>query len=182
MDRKEFLRGCATGLCACAATCLPAGALAEPAKPDDWRLPFVKQRYAKLLGSLSQKMDKTALAAALQDVGAFCASQSETRAQKFRGDIEGYCKSFKEGALQDSAMDVTYDKARNTVTSAYNPGGDCTCPFNSLASKTPAVECECSVGWARHMFGIVMEREVKVALKESVLRGGKVCKFEITAA
>jgi hypothetical protein len=183
MDRKEFLKGCATGLCACATACLPKAAVAADApKPEDWRIPFVKQRYAKLLNSLSQKMDKTALAGALQDVGDFCASQSEERAKKFQGDIEGYCKSFKDGAQKDSTMNITYDKARNVVTSIYSPGGDCVCPFNSLASKTPGVECECSVGWVRHTFGIVLGKTPKVELKEAVLRGGKVCRFEITAA
>ncbi len=178
MDRKEFLKGCATGLCACATACLPVAAgAAEPAKPEDWRLPFVKQRYAKLLNVLSQKIDEPTLSAALQEMGAFCASQNEERARKFRGDIEGYCKSFKDGS-----MDVRYDKVRNLITSIYSPGADCTCAFNSLANKTPGVECECSVGWVRHNFGIVLEREPKVELKEAVLRGGKICKFEITPA
>ena len=180
MDRKEFLKACTGGLCACATACLSANAAEAPPKPDDWRLHFVKQRYAKLLSTLGQRMDQKQLAAALQDVGAFCASQSEERAKKFRGDIEAYCKSFKDGAMKDSSMDVTYDKARNVITSIYSPGADCTCAFNSLAHKTPGVECECSVGWVRHTFGIVLEHEPKVELKEAVLRGDKVCKFEIT--
>jgi hypothetical protein len=177
MDRKEFLKACTGGLCACATACLPAAAAEAPPKPDDWRLSFVKQRYAKLLNVLSQKMDGPALSAALQEMGAFCASQRDAETGKFRGDIEGYCKSFKEGS-----MNVSYDKARNVITSIYSPGADCTCPFNSLAAKTPGIECECSVGWVRHTFGVVLEREPKVELKEAVLRGGKVCKFEITPA
>ena len=180
MDRKEFLHTCAGGLCACAAACLTAPTetlAAEAAKQEDWRVPFVKQRYAKLLNVLSQKVDEPTLSGALQEMGAFCASQSEERARKFRGDIEGYCKSFKE-----DSMDVRYDKVRKVITSTYSPGADCTCAFNSLANKTPGVECECSVGWVRHTFGIVLEREPKVELKEAVLRGGKVCKFEITPA
>jgi hypothetical protein len=175
MDRKEFLKGCATGLCACAAACMPVAAgAAEPAKQEDWRGPFVKQRYAKLLASLEQKMDKTQMAAALQDVGAFCASQNDQKISKYRGDIEGYSKSF----VQDS-MSVVHDKARNIITAIYSPGADCTCPFNSVAHKTPAIECECSVGWARHTWGVVLGSEPTVELKESVLRGGKRCTFEI---
>jgi len=51
MNRKEFLKNCVCGLCSCAAVGLIAPESAPGADvkaPDDWRLPFVKQRYAKL--------------------------------------------------------------------------------------------------------------------------------------
>lgn len=177
MDRKQFLKTCATGLCACAAACLPKGALAEPAAPQDWRLPFVKRRYAKLIGSLSQRMEPAALSATLQELGGFCASELDAKTEVFRGNPQGFIKEAeKNGSV------VSYDPATKTYTSAYDPHGDCFCPFNSLAAKTPAAVCECSVGWTKHTWSIVLNQEAKAKLKEAVLRGGKVCKFEITAA
>jgi hypothetical protein len=77
---------------------------------------------------------------------------------------------------------VTYDTATKTYTSSYDPKGDCFCPLNGIAAKTPSAVCECSVGWTKHTWGIVLDKNVKVVLKEAVLRGGKVCKVEITAA
>jgi hypothetical protein len=177
MDRKEFLRGCATGLCACAAACLPTGALSEPAKTDDWRLPFVKQRYAKLISMLSERMNAETLAATMQDLGAFCAAQRDKEVEPFRGKPGAYiAQATKQGLV------VTHDAAANSYTSTFDPHGDCFCPLNSLAAKTPGAVCDCSVGWTKHTWGILLGKEPKVALKESVLRGGKVCKFEITAA
>jgi len=180
MDRKEFLKSCAGGLCACAAACLTApteASAADAAKPDDGRLQFVKKRYAKLLACFEQRMDKTQMAAALQDLGAFCASQNDQKISKYRGDIEGYIRSFAQGS-----MSVVHDNARNIITATYSPGADCSCPFNSVVHKTPAIECECSVGWARHNWGVVMGSEPIVELRESVLRGGKRCVFEIRPA
>jgi hypothetical protein len=178
MDRKEFLRGCATGLCACAAACLPkAAAAADAPKPEDWRLPFVKQRYAKLLNVLGERMDGKVLSASLQDVGSDCASQQDDQTAKFRGDPDGYCKEIAK-----SGSTVERDDARKVYVVSYDPKGDCFCPLNSVAAKTPATVCECSLGWTRHTWGIVLGKEPKAALLESVLRGGKVCKIEITAA
>jgi hypothetical protein len=174
MDRKEFLRGCATGLCACAAAGLPKAA-AEAPKPEDWRLPFVKRRYAKLLATLGEKVDGQALATSLQAMGDYCASESDDKTRKFAGDPDGYVAEIaKYGST------VTHDAARKVYVQTYDPKGDCFCPFNSLATKTPGVMCECSVGHTQHAWSIVLGKETKVVLKEAVLRGGKVCRFEIT--
>jgi hypothetical protein len=176
MDRKEFPRGCATGLCACAVASMPAIA-AETPKPEDWRLPFVQRRFAKLLGELGRRMDGPALTASIQELGEYCASENDERAKKFAGNPDGYVAELaKHGAI------ITCDDAGKVYTIAYDHKGDCVCPFNSLAARTPGVMCDCSVGYIRHAWSIVLQREVKVVLEEAVLRGGKVCKLEITAA
>jgi hypothetical protein len=64
MNRKEFLKNCACGLCTCAAAGLIAPESAPGAEArasDDWRWPFVKSRYAKLLEILSTRMDEKTL-------------------------------------------------------------------------------------------------------------------------
>ena len=58
MNRKEFLKNCACGLCTCAAAGLIApesASGAETKAPENWRLPFVKERYAKPLCILSSR-------------------------------------------------------------------------------------------------------------------------------
>jgi hypothetical protein len=37
----------------------------------------------------------------------------------------------------------------------------------------------CALGWQRHTWETLLQRPVKVELKESVLRGGRRCVFEI---
>jgi hypothetical protein len=177
MDRKEFLKACTGGLCFCAATALPSAAAETPPKPEDWRLGFVKQRWAKLLNVLGQKLDEPTLSASLQEMGAFCASQNDTRIKKYAGDLDGFCKE----TTSRGDTTIARDDARKVYTVTYTPGADCFCPFNSVSAKTPGAMCNCSVGWTRHTWGIVLKKEPKVALKDSVLRGGKGCVFEITA-
>jgi hypothetical protein len=175
MDRKEFLKGCVTGVCACAAACLPKTAFAADTQKDDWRLPFVKQRYAKLIKVLGQRMDDKALSASLQELGEFCAAQDDEKMAKFRGDPDGYCMEIEKHGTA-----VTRDKANNVYTTSFDPKGSCGCPLNG--EKTPGAVCECSIGWTRHTWTTVLGKAPKVVLKESVLRGGKVCKVEVTAA
>ncbi len=175
LDRKEFLKGCAGGLCACAASvCLPVAAEAA-AKPEDWRLQFVKQRYAKLMDILSRRMGTEGVSGALQELGSFCAAQRDETTNKFRGKVEDYRKF-----LGEHGSTANYDTERGVYTLVYDPGSTCPCSFAGGVGKTPGTMCDCSVGWARHNWGIVLESEPKVELKESFLRGGKVCKFEIT--
>jgi hypothetical protein len=174
VDRKEFLRGCAGGLCICAATCLPLPGEAADTAKEDWRVPYVRQRYAKLLDMLSQRMNGDELVGLMHDLGSFCSETGfAAKVAKFRGDTDGFMKFFGQG-------NVTAVRSETGFFVTYSPPGDCGCPLNSRASKTPGVTCECSVGWNRHIWGIVLEREPKVVLKDSMVRGGKHCVFEIT--
>lgn len=172
MDRKEFLRGCAAGACACVAALVPAANAAEPAK-EDWRIGFVRRRYAKLLASLGQRMDQPALAASLREMGDYCSSEQDAQTRKFAGNVDGFAKEIAKNGSSVERKD-----AKNYVLT-YDPKGDCFCPLASAATKTPGVMCECSAGWAAHTWSIILEKKVDVAVAESVLRGGKVCKFDI---
>ena len=177
MNRKEFLKNCAGGLCACAAVSLvPVSSLsaAEPAKNEDWRWTFVKQRYAKMLEILSGRMDEKALNETLHEVGSFCSSTQDDWTIKHRNDIEGYCKSIEQSSSGDHA---TYDREKGIVTMISPERTECWCPLN--CAKTPNVVCNCSLGWQKHTWETLLQKKVTVELKESVLRGGKRCVFEI---
>jgi hypothetical protein len=177
MNRKEFLKNCAGGLCACAAVSMvPAASLsaAEPAKNEDWRWTFVKQRYAKMLEILSSRMDEKALNETLHEVGSFCSSTQDDWTIKHRNDIEGYCKSIEQSSSGDHAA---YDREKGIVTMISPERTECWCPLN--CAKTPNVVCNCSLGWQQHTWETLLQRKVTVELKESVLRGGKRCVFEI---
>jgi hypothetical protein len=175
MNRTEFLRSCSGGLCACiVAPAVSAGA-SEAAVPQDWRLRFVRQRYAKLVGILSTKMDPKALDGVLHELGAYCSS-SDPRLTQYRGDLEGYCAHLKQTASGD---DVAVDRERNIITVTSPERTDCFCPWISVEHQTPAVVCNCSLGWQQATWETVTGKRVQVELKESVLRGGKRCVFEV---
>ena len=177
MDRKEFLRSCAGGLCACAVACVgtPAEA-AEAAKPEDWRPAFIKKRYAHLLEILSDKMGEGELDEILRAQGAYCSGQLSSMLEKYRGDVDGFGKFIKNSASGDF---VTYDREKGVITMTTGERPECFCPLNSVAVKTPGVVCNCSLGWQKNTWETLLQKKVRVELKEAVLRGGKHCTFEI---
>ncbi|HUO99098.1 MAG TPA: hypothetical protein VMU01_10540 [Rhizomicrobium sp.] len=173
MDRKEFLQACTGAACACAASCLPAGA--EPAK-EDWRWGFLQRRYAKLLGLLSETMDEKKLAETLFKLGTYCSAEYDEATAKFRGDVAGFAEHMRKTSSGDF---VEVDAKTGVVTMTSPDRTDCFCPLNGVAAKTPGVVCNCSLGWQTHTWETVLGKKVHVELKEAVLRGGKRCIFEI---
>ncbi len=179
MDRKQFLTACAAGFCGCAAASLiPASSLsaAEPAAPEDWRLRFVKERYARMLQILSDRMAPNELSQTLRDLGTFCSSRGDQFITQHRGDFEGLAKAIKQGSSGD---DVTWDREKGVITMTSPERTDCYCPLISRQQNTPPLVCECSLGWQQHTWETFLRKKVRVEMKETVLRGGKRCIFEI---
>ena len=177
MDRKEFLKSCACGICACAGASLirPAElSAAEPAKSDDWKLPFVKEHYAKLLRILADKLDDKTVNEILQQLGRYCASRMRV-INGHKGDIDGYISDFKKQYNED----ITYDREKGIVTVVGPERSDCFCPLIGIKQGTPKIACNCSLGWQQYTYETILGKEARVELKESVLRGGKRCVFEI---
>lgn len=177
VDRKEFLRTCAGGLCACAAACVTAPAAGAAIAPaEDWRVPFVKERYAKLMNVLLDKMGEKDLTATLHEVGGYCASTFGAALQKYRGDVDGFINFIKNDGSGDLPI---YDRERNVIIATSQERTDCICPLIGLSAKTPTVVCNCSMGWHQYAWETLLQKKVRVELKESVLRGGKRCTLEI---
>ncbi len=177
MDRKEFLKGCAGGLCACAVGCIAgSSAAAETAAPADWRVSFVKQRYAKLLETLLEKVGEDKLVETLHEVGGYCAGTFGPALEKYHGDVEGFAAYIKTVGSGDL---FSYDRATNTIHASSEERTDCICPLIGVAQKTPKVVCNCSIGWHQYAWEKLLGRKVRVELKESVLRGGKRCRLDI---
>jgi hypothetical protein len=174
MNRKQFLKTCAGGLCTCGTVGALTAAADTPAKAtDDWRLPFVKERYAKLLEILGTTVSTETLNDILRQLGRHCAS-TYPLIQEHRGDVDGFITEFKKRANED----IQYDREKGIVTVVGPERGDCYCPLVDR-QKTPAFVCNCSLGWQQFTYENLLGRNVTVELKESVVRGGKRCVFEI---
>ena len=178
MNRKEFLEHCAGGICACAVagSIAPAGAAAEPAKPEDWRLRFVKRRYARLLEILGRRMSGGELQETLTELGTCCAAFGDETTIKFRGNLEGFRDMVRKGVSGDL---ITYDLDHGLITTDSGERSDCFCPLLSAAEHSSPAACACSLGWQKHTWETLLQKPVTVTLKESVLRGGRRCVFEI---
>jgi len=176
MNRKDFLKNCACGLCTCAAAGLisPATAsAAETATKDDWKTPFLKQRFAKLLEILAGRLDEKTLNEILLELGRNCSS-SIAWIKEYHGDPDGYFKRLKQRWNEDA----TCDREKGVITVASAERTDCGCPLMSNR-YTPKLACNCSLGWQQQTFETILGGKVRVELKESLLRGGKRCIFEI---
>jgi hypothetical protein len=179
MNREEFLKTCVCGVCSCAlaGALAPAAQSATETKPaEDWRLHFVKQRYARLLEILSRRMDGGALNETLLELGGYCSGLGEKTLVKFRGDPDGYRQMVRQSLSGDS---ITYDWKNNVITMTSDERTDCFCPLISRLDHTPPVACHCSLGWQKHTWETLLQKPVTVELKESVLRGGTRCTFVV---
>jgi len=175
MDRKEFLKSaCGLGLCGCAlslfAAPLPARATEPPA--EDERLVFARYQLAKLLGFMATDAPAEIRAGILEKTGRECAKVSQLGI-KFKGDPERYFAAAKRAW----GTDITWDKSTSVLTVVV-PEGDCGCPLVDKR-RTPAVWCNCSVGYQKETFEAIFGRPVQVSLRDSKLGGARRCVFEV---
>lgn len=176
MNRKEFFRSCAGTLCSCSAATSLVGlqtAAAQTPPAEDWRLPFIRKRYAKLIEILSAKVSDAELSDILRQLGSYCASGSPLT-RKFHGDLDGFIREFKKVANED----ITYDREKGIITVVGPERPECFCPLIDTKTTSKKV-CGCSLGWQQQTYETLLDRKVRVELKESVLCGGKRCVFEV---
>jgi hypothetical protein len=176
MNRQEFIKTCAGGLCTCAvASTLGTARLAAEEKPakEDWRLPFAQARYGKLLDILTVQLGEPPLIETLRQLGGFCASGMQLLA-KHKGNVDAFIREFGEKYGEA----ITFDREKGIITIVGPERTTCFCPLVNTHT-TPKVVCNCSLGWQQQVYETLLEKPVEVTLKESVLRGGKHCVFEI---
>jgi predicted hydrocarbon binding protein len=175
MDRKDFLkRACGLGVCGCVASLLGVPDVLE-AQTDGvqaQRLAFAQHQVGKMLGFMASDVPAGTLARILEKTGRECARLGPLPAA-FRGKPEGYFIAAKKNWGTDFSWDK--DKGLITVTVAEGP---CTCPLVAYG-ETPALWCNCSVGYQQEAFETVFGKPVQVSLRESKLAGSKRCVFEV---
>ena len=176
MDRKDFLKNaCGLGVCGCALSLLgaPEPLHAEDAAVPDQRLAFARYQLAKMIGFMATDTTAGACAGILEKTGRECAKLGQLQV-KFKGDPEGYFAATKK----NWGTDCSWDKEKGIITVAV-AAGDCGCPLVD-SKRTPAVWCNCSVGYQKEAFETIFGRPVQASLKESKLSGSKRCVFEVT--
>ncbi|ACB75133.1 hypothetical protein Oter_1850 [Opitutus terrae PB90-1] len=84
--------------------------------------------------------------------------------ERQKGDIDGFIRESEQANDQ-----ITYDRERRIVTILGAERSDCGCP--SMENEhTPAIACDCALGWNRYVYETLLGRKFRVALKETVLR------------
>ncbi len=178
MDRKEFLKAaCGLGVCGCALNLFGATAplRADEAPAEDQRLAFARYQIAKMLGFMADDESAATCAGILEKTGRECAKLGQLGAG-FKGDPEGYFAA----AQANWGTEFAWDKGTGVITVSVAEG-ECGCPLVDM-KRTPAVWCNCSVGYQKESFEAIFGRPVQARLVESKLTGAKRCVFEITLA
>ena len=179
MNRKEFLKKiCLSGICACSGSELLSqnGTVTDDSKKapkEDWRFGFSRTRYTDLMRILQSKLSKKEFSEIIQALGRECSAGIDF-IKDYKGDLIGYLKELKRRWNEDS----TYDQEKRIIIVASQERTSCVCPLIDTEKVSDEV-CNCSLGWQKQTFETVLGKNVGVEIKESIIRGGKRCIFEI---
>ena len=185
MQRMEFLKSCASGICLCTAVGLlsqesaPAQSgrtnpEADPEKDElKWKLNAAQIRFAKLLQILNQNLDVPVKQKILQQVGADCSQSYRELAAKYKGNLRGFLDYISTKWVEKAE----YDEKAGTIR-ITDKAKQCTCPLVK-PGVTPKDFCNCTLGWQKAIYSVVSGKPVEAEIEESILRGGARCVFRI---
>jgi hypothetical protein len=183
MTRDEFIKTlCTLGACSCAGWMLETEGLAwAEEKPNEeietlkWKLNFMRVRFAKLVGILSANLDESTRKKVFESMGRECAKQFMDLTGKFKGNPEAFLEEIKKRW----AKETDYDKEAGRIR-VVDKSDDCTCAFVD-EQLTPPAFCDCTLGWQKETYSMILGQPVDAELEESILRRGKQCVFRIQA-
>lgn len=179
MTRDQFIKGCASGLCSCAAVALVPreAAFAQSESPEigalKGRIDACQVRFAKLVGILNGALEPPARKKVFESLGRECAQQYRDLTAKYTNDLKG----FLAMAQKEWVEKVDYDENAGTIR-IVDKGPNCSCPLVKQG-VTPPEFCDCTLGWQKEAYSAMLGRPVEAELEESILRGGRHCVFRI---
>jgi len=202
MSRKEFLTSvglCGASGCSCILGGRAASLFAQESKAEtppqakkprsQERIEFAEKWVTRFFDVFDANLDPETRKKLMMANGRACFLQwiKETGQQIKPVTLERFAYWVKSNVKDD-----TYHMDGSTIymqyTSAAETGqpskeGACLCPFiESKPAGLSPTYCLCSVGYVKVMHEMRFGRPVDVELLDSVLKGGKRCKFKITLA
>ena len=198
MDRKSFLKTLGkAGVCACAAAGGLRSALAlgpDQAKPGDTtperavkRMEFADHWVKRFFDVMDQTLDAESRRKLMTANGKTCfrewiqESKQEIKPINFEQWAEKVNKDAKREGLRVEGNVIYFQFNSSAETGQASAEGICLCP---MAESKPAgmspTYCLCSVGYVKEMHELRLGRKADVELLDSVLMGGKRCRFKIT--
>jgi hypothetical protein len=198
MDRKSFLKSIGkAGVCACAAAGGLRQALAltpEQAKPGDKtperavkRMEFADHWVKRFFDVMDQTLDEESRRKLMMTNGKTCLrewiqeSKQEIKPTSFEQWAEKAAQNPKREGLRVEGNVIYFEFDSSAETGEASAEGICLCPLveSKPAGMSPTY-CLCSLGYVKEMHELRFGRKAEVELLDSVLRGGKRCRFKIT--
>jgi predicted hydrocarbon binding protein len=96
--------------------------------------------------------------------------------------MSNWIHSGKERGYSIEGKAFAFEFVGSAETGQASPESICLCPMAEAqaAGKISPTYCLCSVGYVKEMHERILGRPVEVELVDSVLWGGKRCKFKMT--
>jgi predicted hydrocarbon binding protein len=146
----------------------------EQEKEMSQKSEFLHNWISNLMKNMEQHLDEKRRIDLLEECGRNCAKRhAQKEASKQKGNLEGWIGTMKKWVGSDNVQ-----REKSSVRVIYNK---CFCPLvqdaSPLMSKT---YCNCSRGWLKEVFETVMEKPVEVRMEDSIMMGGKQCRFTIS--
>jgi hypothetical protein len=203
IGRKTFLAtlgkaGAGACMCAAAAGMRAAfGGQTAAAKPGDKTLERAAKRMEFADGWVRrffEAMDKTLDEASRQRLmlangrSCFAAYAGPPKKQPDKDALEKFTAWIaSQGKGKGYSIDgkvISFEFVGSAETGQASPESICLCPMAEAqkAGQISPTYCLCSVGYVKEMHERRLGRPVEVELVDSVLRGGKRCKFRMTVA
>lgn len=176
--RRSFLRSaCLMGFCSCAGPNADAEAGVQAARDAEQPPPGMPRKWIATLLPLMATIDPDEARRVLER----CSSSHyedlamDDTVARFRGDVS----SFIEFLRREWGWVVDFDPGSGIVLVNENKAA-CVCPLISPEHGSDlGMLCSCSEGFAERMFSAVTGGAVQAEVTESILRGGKRCRYRI---
>ncbi|HVP12681.1 MAG TPA: DUF6144 family protein [Phycisphaerae bacterium] len=200
MSRKEFLSAIGKGgtcSCLCAMFCAADLASASepptdtPSSPPDRRIKkrmeFVDQWVPRFFGVMDETLDEADRKKLMMANGKVCHREylksigRKITPVPFEKWAEAVKQRVTDGSFRVEGRVVYFQYMSSAETGLPAAEGACLCP---LVETKPAglsgTYCLCSLGYVKDLFEQTLGTKVDIELVDSVLKGGKRCKFKIT--
>jgi hypothetical protein len=198
MDRKSFLKSigkAGAGACAAAGGLKAAlGWTAGQAKPGDRtaeravkRMEFADHWVKRFFDIMDKTLDADSRRKLMMANGKTCfrewitESKQEIKPVDFAQWAEQAAKDQKREGLRVEGNVIYFEFDSSAETGQSSAEGICLCPL--VESKPAGISptyCLCSLGYVKEMHELRFGRKAEVELLDSVLLGGRRCRFKIT--
>lgn len=128
---------------------------------------------SNLMKNMDIQLDEESKIKVLEECGRACAEKhAKKEALKSKGNLGGWLATMKKWVGENNVQ-----KEGNSIRLTYSK---CFCPLvGSIEPLLSNTFCNCSRGWLKENFETVVGKPVNVKLEDSIMMGGKECRFSI---
>ncbi len=181
MKRKEFISRAWKSLLGAAALLILSGSsntASDTSENEQEEQMTRKQKFIhdwikNLMDNMDQHLADKKKINLLEECGRACArGHAKQEAMKYEGQLDGWLATMEKWIGKGNIR-----KERKVVKVIYDK---CFCPLVQTGPPlNSGTYCNCSRGWLKEVFETVIGKKVEVELNESIMGGGKKCRFSV---